>query len=72
LVRFGLLAWVFAFTFDIFFRGLLPLASDYPAWYAEPILVYLIVIAGFVLFGFYNCLAGRSLFGRGVLDRPVR
>ncbi len=60
LFRFGLLAGA-ALFFAVTALSLLPGAADLWAWYAQPMLTAIVVIAGLAVFGFWTSLAGRQL-----------
>jgi Protein kinase domain len=67
LVRFGLLASIFA-EFFILLGVLYPLTSDFSAWYSGVTLFALAIGLGLAIYGFYISLAGQPLFRGGLLQ----
>jgi hypothetical protein len=60
LARFGLLTTAFLFLFSNL-TWLLPLTSDFSAWYAWSTLFILVTLAGLAVYGFITSLAGQKL-----------
>jgi hypothetical protein len=61
LMRFGLLTLAFAFfTWLVLF--LMPLTSNFSAWFESATILVSVVLVGVAFFGFYNSLAGRPVF----------
>jgi serine/threonine protein kinase len=67
LVRFGLLASIFA-EFFILLGVLYPLTSDFSAWYSGVTIFALAIGLGLAIYGFYVSLAGQPLFRGGLLQ----
>ena len=61
LIRFGVLALAFAYLFNHYLD--FPLTTDPSAWYATLMLLPLLILAGFAIYGFRIALAGRPAFG---------
>ena len=66
LIRFGLLALVATWVFELLFN--LPLTTQGSAWYAGISLAAILLMAAMALYGFYTSLGGRSAFGGAVLE----
>jgi ABC-type nickel/cobalt efflux system permease component RcnA len=62
LVRLGLLAMIVALLFEHLLRAL-PLTLDLSTWYAGMSLVYVLIVLGLGLWGFWTALAGQPAFG---------
>jgi serine/threonine-protein kinase len=60
LVRFGLLTTAFLFLFSNL-AWLMPLTSDFSAWYAWSTIFILVTLAGLAVYGFVTSLAGQKL-----------
>ncbi len=65
-LRFGLLALMFAFYFGHFLE--FPLTTDSTAWYAGTSFFVILVLAALAVYGFRIALAGQPAFSGGRLD----
>jgi Protein kinase domain/zinc-ribbon domain len=65
--RFGLLALIVGLVVQNILAAF-PITSHLSRWYATAGTAGMLVIAGVAVFGFYNALAGQSLFSRDALE----
>jgi hypothetical protein len=64
----GLLAFVVGSFLWLPCMLFLPVTLELSAWYAQPTWVFLLVVAGLTLYGFYVSLGGRPMFGEKLLE----
>jgi hypothetical protein len=67
LVRFGLLATIFA-EFFLLLGVLYPLTSDFSAWYSGVTIFALAIGLSFAIYGFFTSLGGQPLFRSSLLQ----
>jgi hypothetical protein len=68
IMRVGLLAFVVTMFLDGPFYNDVPVTLELSAWYGEPTLLFLLVVAILTFYGFYVSLGGRPMFGEKFLE----